>query len=456
MRKPNRVLRKIRALLLLAAALCCLCGLQVSAASKTETVNITGSCNYSSAYSVLKLVNQERSAAGLSSLTMDKDLLNAAMQRAAETSVYFDHTRPSGDSCFTVSAKAYGENIAAGQTTASSVMNSWMNSSGHKANILGSGYTTIGIGCFKQNGMTFWVQLFGYGSATTLSQPSNSTKTFSVTLDASNFKLYLDSPDKSRLKAGKSYTFEATLRNPAIGTYVTVDNNSLKWSSSSSAATVSAKGVVTGVKKGSATIRASGENGNLSASKTLSITKNLSTSISGLSNTAKGIKISWKKSPSAKGYYIYRKSSGSYKKIKTIKSASTTSYTDKSVKNSNGSAYTYKVVAYSGSSTGSGATKKTVRLTGTKLSSVKNTASKKMTVKWKKASNISGYQIQYATNASFSGKKSKTVSASKNSQLISSLTKGKTYYVRIRTYKKSSGKKYYSAWSKTAKVNVKK
>ncbi|MCD8077134.1 MAG: leucine-rich repeat protein, partial [Lachnospiraceae bacterium] len=126
-----------------------------------DTVTLTGTCCYSKAYEVLTLVNKERAAEGLSALTMDKDLLAAAMQRAAEINIYFSHTRPSNLSCSTVSDKLFGENIAVGQTSASSVMNSWMNSSGHKANILGSSYQTIGIGCFTQGDVTYWVQIFG-------------------------------------------------------------------------------------------------------------------------------------------------------------------------------------------------------------------------------------------------------------------------------------------------------
>ncbi len=102
-------------------------------------------------------------------------------------------------------------------------------------------------------------------------------------------------------------------------------------------------------------------------------------------------------------------------------------------------------------------TKTIARLTGTSLSSVTNSSSKKMTVKWSKASSVTGYQIQYSTSSSFSSYTTVTVSGASNvSKVISGLTKGKTYYVRIRTYKTVSGTKYYSAWSSKKSVKISK
>lgn len=99
----------------------------------------------------------------------------------------------------------------------------------------------------------------------------------------------------------------------------------------------------------------------------------------------------------------------------------------------------------------------TVNPTGTKLSSVKNTSSKKMTVKWSKNSKVTGYQIQYSTSSKFTSAKTVTVKSYKTtSKTISKLTKKKKYYVRIRTYKTVSGKTYYSSWSGAKSVTIKK
>lgn len=116
---------------------------------------------------VLKLVNEERAKAGLSALTTNTTLQKAANKRAEEIVSSFSHTRPDGKSTFTVldeykiSYRAAGENIAYGQSTASEVMNGWMNSSGHRANILGSQFGKVGIGIYKaSNGVYYWTQLF--------------------------------------------------------------------------------------------------------------------------------------------------------------------------------------------------------------------------------------------------------------------------------------------------------
>lgn len=139
--------------------------------------DVKGLRDYEKAYEVLNLVNQERKKAGLNELTMDKELLETAMQRAEEIVTYPEHERPNGLSFYSAITKSYysaAENIAAYQTTASSVMNSWMNSSGHKQNILTSYYTCIGIGCYKaDDGKYYWTQVFTDGTPTTLTKPQN-------------------------------------------------------------------------------------------------------------------------------------------------------------------------------------------------------------------------------------------------------------------------------------------
>ena len=113
---------------------------------------------------VLRLVNEERAKAGLAALQGGPASLDAAANlRAQEISVSFSHSRPDGSSCFTVlngiSYAACGENIASGQATPAQVMAGWMNSPGHRANILGS-YNRLGVGVCEQNGRLHWAQLF--------------------------------------------------------------------------------------------------------------------------------------------------------------------------------------------------------------------------------------------------------------------------------------------------------
>lgn len=115
---------------------------------------------------VFNLVNQYRSENGLSKLAYRNDLQSVADLRAREIVTNFSHTRPNGTSCFTavkeagISYSAVGENIAYGQKSADAVMTAWMNSSGHRANILSSNYTGMAVGLYEQNGVKYWVQIF--------------------------------------------------------------------------------------------------------------------------------------------------------------------------------------------------------------------------------------------------------------------------------------------------------
>lgn len=128
----------------------------------------TPAASYHTAYArqVADLVNEQRASAGLDRLAWDPSLSSAANIRSKELTVLFSHTRPDGTDCFTAISNpqdyvAFGENIAAGQPSPSVVMDAWMNSSGHRANILNSHYTKIGVSCYDKDDMYHWVQIFG-------------------------------------------------------------------------------------------------------------------------------------------------------------------------------------------------------------------------------------------------------------------------------------------------------
>lgn len=112
---------------------------------------------------VTELVNVERAKAGLPALTLDAAASQAAQVRAAEIRTSFSHTRPNGKNCFTalvesgVNYRAAGENIASGQTTPEEVVTAWMNSEGHRKNILSPHFTGIGVGYLEGN---YWTQFF--------------------------------------------------------------------------------------------------------------------------------------------------------------------------------------------------------------------------------------------------------------------------------------------------------
>ena len=114
---------------------------------------------------VIAECNYYRMANGALPLIKEDTLCAAAYVRSTELKTQFSHTRPNGQSCFTIldefgySCGGGGENIAMGQRTAYQVVNAWMNSSGHRSNILNKNYEYIGVGVYR-NGSVYWTQIF--------------------------------------------------------------------------------------------------------------------------------------------------------------------------------------------------------------------------------------------------------------------------------------------------------
>ncbi len=117
---------------------------------------------------VVALMNEQRAAAGIGAISQSGTLNGAAQQRAVEIVQSFAHTRPNGSSCFTILDERgigymhAGENIAMGYVSAEDVMNGWMNSEGHRANILNGNFSQVGIGVYAAEGGQgfYWVQIF--------------------------------------------------------------------------------------------------------------------------------------------------------------------------------------------------------------------------------------------------------------------------------------------------------
>ncbi len=119
---------------------------------------------------VLQLVNEARAKEGLPALALDPGLRQAAQVRASECVGTFSHTRPNGASYKTAIAEAgvqsgyTGENVATGHTSARQVVQGWLNSPGHRENVLNENFTRIGIGLEKNVGNPYggysWAQLF--------------------------------------------------------------------------------------------------------------------------------------------------------------------------------------------------------------------------------------------------------------------------------------------------------
>ncbi|VIF71117.1 sporulation protein [Clostridioides difficile] len=118
---------------------------------------------------VVDLVNIERSKAGLNPLTLDSSISNVATKKSQDMidNNYFSHNSPTYGSPFDmlkkfgISYKTAGENIAMGQKTPKEVVNAWMNSEGHRKNIMNPNFSKIGVGVAqKSGGSIYWTQIF--------------------------------------------------------------------------------------------------------------------------------------------------------------------------------------------------------------------------------------------------------------------------------------------------------
>jgi hypothetical protein len=174
--------------------------------------------------------------------------------------------------------------------------------------------------------------------------------------------------------------------------------------------------------------------------------------------TAKLIAMSKCKATIAKSSYAY--TGKAIKPTVTVKygSKKLTKGTDYTVSYKNNTKTGKATITIKGKGKYSGTITKTFNIVPKKatLSSVKSPKTKTLKVTWKKDSQATGYQIVYSTSSKF--KSSKSVNISKNSttsKTISKLTKGKTYYVKVRSYKTINGKKVYGAYSTVKKVKCK-
>ena len=439
----------------------------------TDTINIMvkGTEEYTRAKEVLDLVNKERNDEGLNSLRMDYDLQLAAMTRAAEIGINFDHYRPDGTICTTISSKINGENIAYSMKDAKDIMNNWMNSEGHKKNILDDDFKSIGIGCFKNGEVYYWVQLFSTSETTfELIKTGSQTTTRSISVLNENLNLYgrkaTNSTSSSYMNIGNkgSYLYGIYNKKSSYVYSVGVASDYTFSSSNISVIKINSDGTFNAVGEGNAIITIA-----LKSNPAVKFTDNITvkllkpTKVTGLiAKNQKTTKfdITWNlQSETADKYEVYMynsktkkyeklgESSGNAGEVYGLISGTTYKLKVRAVRTVNGKTYygPYSDVL-----------KTTTATDKTKITKTKG-AKKKLTVNWKKISKATGYQVQVATDKKFTkNKKSVTISKNKTiSTTIKKLKGKKKYYIRVRTYRKVAGKKVYSSWSSVKNVKTK-
>ena len=247
----------------------------------------------------------------------------------------------------------------------------------------------------------------------------------------------------------------------------------LTYKSNNKSITVDKNGKVTVAKnyigKATITISAAATTNYNAAVKQIYVTVNpTGTKLSSVASAKTGqLTLKWAKNAAVTGYQVQYATSSKFTGAKTLNVKSNKTVTGTLSKLKEKQKYyvrirTYKTVGkvnyYSAWSAAKSATVKGVTApAAVKLTSVKSAKAGEMTVKWGKNAKAGGYQLQYATASNFKGAKAVTIKkAAITSTTVKKLTKGKKYYVRIRTYQKVSGKTYYSAWSASKNVTIKK
>lgn len=240
-----------------------------------DLLYLMGTADYDKAYEVLSMINSERGKRGLSALSMDQTLMDAAMTRAAESVLYFEHARPNGGSWDSVNSKVKGENLGKGTDSSSRIMKLWMNSAGHRENILRSRFNGVGVACFEYGGTTYWVQLYGTTGSEGADKPDSGPTSVGIDLpgedEAGGFHFnYAITSGGEPLIGGEESDDEEDDARPLrmyegesmalglTGDYLVFDPAKLHWESSNpEAASVDENGLLTITGAGDTTITAS-------------------------------------------------------------------------------------------------------------------------------------------------------------------------------------------------------
>ncbi len=322
----------------------------IAYADDTVTVNISGKYAQTEARSMLKMINDFRKSSdawywdenndkytcsGLQDFTYDYELEEAAMQRAAEISAKFSHTRPDGSSCFDVNENIYAENIAAGSSTAEGAFYQWrednddFSGQGHRRSMLSSGFTAIGIAYFECDGWGYWVQEFGIsntGKAETSAKDEKASVPIEILTSDIEYKGVAYIQDSYTVKVGSKINVPDTV--PAIiikgcwpdGRFIEVEGKATYKAKDSSVIKI-VSGKIEGLKEGKTKLTISYETAFGTLSKDFTVTVKApsikATSIS-LKAIKKGFKATIKNVSGVTGYEIQYSLKKSFKSAKTI------------------------------------------------------------------------------------------------------------------------------------------
>lgn len=415
------------------------------AAEGTTPVKITAERYDAAAWEVLELVNAEREKAGLKPLELDSKLQDAAMVRAAESVVYFSHTRPDGSGCWTAGVEyMVGENLAVGQTSPKQVVDAWMNSPAHRANILHKEYSSIGIGCVNYNGIWFWDQAFARMAGDGKVPDGGDKIQLEVNLMRGLLQLMLRGISDFNLTVGGDETYQIKIGTVNAGwEHMAVELDPSLFdirSTNESVLKPAADGTLTPVSVGTANLVVSLKaDGEFVMIQEVRVSKALK---------AEDIALS---------YNSCTYSGKANKPAVTIEGLTEDDYV---VSYKNNVKVGTATVTITGVGDVSGTVTKTFKINHDRpdqvsLKSPTTGKSHYVKVRWDDE-DCDGYQIRYATNSSF--KNSKSIYVKDGDQLtrtIKNLKKGKRYYVKVRAYNNYEDTKVFGKWSKWKSVTCK-
>ena len=359
-------------------------------------INIT--YDYESASQLVALVNQQRSAKGLSPLTMDTALLDAAMKRAGELSVLYSHTRPIGVSGLTACLDASYESISAGQGTASEALAVWMNGD-DQAGIFNADYTAAGVGAITAGGVSYWVLLYGKQVTTPADMNAYTSSTVSaeipfISSSGIPFKFYAT----GNMKLGLSERKEVEFFIDNGFSHVQISPSALTFASASpSVCRVSSSGILTPKRAGKAriTITLKGDS-QVTTALTVTVDSRLRTpKIHTVKATSsRSLRIMWDKIPGAASYTLYYKE-GNAKSWKVLqKGIKRNGYNHRYLTPGTTYTYTVRAVSKTGTSRYDSKGKKGIpKAIAPALKKVSSLSANRNLISWKKVADADGYRI---------------------------------------------------------------
>lgn len=227
---------------------------------KNYNLHITVERNYDYAREVCRIVNEERRKEGIEPVVLDEQLTEWAMIRAKEIGYFYEHSRPCKkaiNSLFKEYHVIAMENIAMCETLPEHAMQDWMNSPGHRRNIMLSDWVSVGIGCVRYNGTYCWVQLFSEKKP--VQEIGHSNITSVEDLEVSSRYLKMSAKDfPSQLQVGNTAVFTLSQINVACEQILFVPNaDSFDYESSDqSIASIDANGNVQAISPGTVALKA--------------------------------------------------------------------------------------------------------------------------------------------------------------------------------------------------------